>query len=177
MAVIIKDRKVVADPWHWLEPNADGSLPAVPSAGDVILPLKLWRERRDELLARPGRLGVWLDSHEDPAAIAQDLRLFGVVAVNFPKFIDGRGYSIARLLRERYGYKGELRAVGDVFRDQLFFLSSCGFDAYALRAGENPQDALAAFADFSEAYQNSVERPVPLFRRRPLAAPDGKERS
>ena len=177
MAVIIKDRKVVADPWHWLELNADGSLPAVPSAGDVILPLKLWRERRDELLARPGRLGVWLDSHEDPAAIAQDLRLFGVVAVNFPKFIDGRGYSIARLLRERYGYKGELRAIGDVFRDQLFFLSSCGFDAYALRAGEDPQEALAAFADFSEAYQNSVERPVPLFRRRQLSAPGGKERS
>ena len=176
MAVIIKDRKVVADPWHWLELSADGSLPAVPSAGDVILPLKLWRELRDELLARPGRLGVWLDSHEDPAAIAQDLRLFGVVAVSFPKFIDGRGYSIARLLRERYGYKGELRAVGDVFRDQLFFLSGCGFDAYALRAGEDPQEALAAFADFSEAYQNSVERPVPLFRRRPLSAPGGKER-
>jgi uncharacterized protein (DUF934 family) len=177
MAIIIKNRNVVADPWHRLELNADGSPPAVPSAGDVTLPLKLWRERRDELLARTGRLGVWLDSHEDPAAIAQDLRLFGVVAVNFPKFIDGRGYSIARLLRERYGYKGELRAIGDVFRDQLFFLSSCGFDAYALRAGEDPQEALAAFADFSEAYQSSVERPVPLFRRRASSAADGKERS
>ena len=170
MAIIIKGRSVVADPWHRLELNADGSLPAVPSAGDVIVPLALWRERRDELLVRPGRLGVWLDSHEEPAAIAEDLRLFGVVAVNFPKFIDGRGYSIARLLRERYGYKGELRAIGDVFRDQLFFLSSCGFNAYALRAGEDPQEALDAFADFSEAYQDSVERPVPLFRRRHLSA-------
>ena len=175
MAIIIKGRNVVADPWQQLELNADGSLPAVPSAGDVILPLQLWLTRRDDLVARPDRLGVWLDSHEDPAAIAQDLRLFGVVAVNFPKFIDGRGYSIARLLRERYGYKGELRAVGDVFRDQLFFLSSCGFDAYVLRAGEDPREALAAFADFSEAYQSSVERPVPLFRRRPLSAPDGKD--
>jgi uncharacterized protein (DUF934 family) len=177
MAIIIKDRSVVADPWHRLELNADGSLPAVPSAGDVIVPLALWRERRDELLARPGRLGVWLDSHEEPAAIAEDLKLFGVVGVNFPKFGDGRGFSTARLLRERYGWKGELRAVGDIFRDQLFFLASCGFDAFALREGEDPQKALAAFGDFSEAYQGSVERPLPLFRRRHLPSPDGIERS
>ena len=171
MALIIKDRNVVADPWHRLELSADGGLPAIPSGGDVIVPLALWQERRGELLSRPGRLGVWLDSHEDPAEIAPDLRLFGVVAVNFPKFVDGRGYSIGRLLRERYGYKGELRAVGDIFRDQLFFLSSCGFNAYALRDGEDPHEALKAFGDFSEAYQTSVERPVPLFRRRRALAP------
>jgi uncharacterized protein (DUF934 family) len=177
MAIIIKDRSVVADPWHRLELNADGSVPVVPSAGDVIVPLVLWRERRDELLVRPGRLGVLLDSHEEPADIAEDLRLFGVVAVNFPKFGDGRGFSTARLLRERFGWKGELRAVGDIFRDQLFYLSSCGFNAFALREGEDPQEALVAFGDFSEAYQNSVERPVPLFRRRHLATPHGMERS
>jgi uncharacterized protein (DUF934 family) len=124
MALIIKDRNVAADPWHRLELNADGSLPAIPFAGDIIVPLSVWQQRRSELLARPGRLGVWLDSHEDPADIAEDLRLFGVVAVNFPKFGDGRGFSTARLLRERYGWKGELRAVGDIYRDQLFFLSS-----------------------------------------------------
>jgi uncharacterized protein (DUF934 family) len=176
MAIIIKDRNVVADPWHRLELNADGGLPAVPSGGDVIVPLALWRERREELLARPGRLGVWLDSHEEPAAIAPDLRLFGVVAVNFPKFIDGRGYSVARLLRERYGYKGELRAIGDIFRDQLFFLSSCGFTAFALRADEDLHEALEALEDFSDAYQNSVERPEPLFRRRQVPAPGASKR-
>ena len=169
MALIIKDRNVVTDPWQRLEPNADGSLPPVPPSGDIIVPLAMWRQQRAHLLVRPGRLGIWLDSAEEPAAIAEDLRLFGVVAVNFPKFGDGRGYSTARLLRERYGWKGELRAVGDIFRDQLFFLASCGFDAFALREGEDPQEALAGFGVFSESYQASVERPLPLFRRRHLA--------
>ena len=175
MALIIKDRNVVADCWRRLELNADGNLPAAPPAGDIIVPLAMWQGQREQLIARPGRLGVWLDSHEDPANVAEDLKLFGVVAVNFPTVTDGRGYSIGRLIRERYGYKGELRAIGDVLRDQLFFLSSCGFNAFALREGEDPQEALAAFGDFSEAYQNSVARPLPLFRRRYLASPGGME--
>lgn len=177
MATLIKDRKLVTDPWRWLRPADDGSLPAIPPSGDLIVPLELWQAERDALLVRPGRLGVWLDSNEEPGAVAEDLRLFGVVAVNFPKFGDGRGFSTARLLRERYGWKGELRAIGDIFRDQLFFLASCGFNAFALRAGDDPQEALAAFGDFSEAYQSSVERPLPLFRRRHFPMPDGMERS
>lgn len=175
MAVIIKDRKVVSDPWQRLELNADGSFPAIPPAGDLIVPLAMWQRLRDELRFRPGRLGVWLDGGDDPALIADDLRLFGVVAVNFPKVTDGRGDSIARLLRERYGYKGELRAIGDVQRDQLLFLSGCGIDAFALRDDQDPREALAAFDDCSEAYQDSVERPLPLFRGRHLASPDGME--
>lgn len=166
MAIIIKDRNVVSDPWQRLEAAADGKLPAELPAGDIIVPLALWRSQREALLARTGRIGVWLDSNEEPDAIADDLSHFGVVAVNFPKFGDGRGFSSARLLRERYGWKGELRAVGDIFRDQLFFLSSCGFNSFALRDGEDPQEALAGFGVFSESYQGSVERPHPLFRRR-----------
>ena len=88
------------------------------------------------------------------------------VEVNFPGFADGRGFSIARLLRERYGYKGELRAVGHVVRDHLQAMEACGFDAFLLKDGEDPEEALAAFEVFSEAYQASVLRPVPLFRRR-----------
>ena len=105
-----------------------------------------------------------LEPADDPASIS----LEGVarVEVNFPKFGDGRGYSIARLLRERYGYRGELRAVGHITRDLLFYLESCGFDAFELRPGEDPHEALAGFEDFSEAYQASVARPQPLFRRR-----------
>lgn len=166
MATIIKDRNVAADPWLRLELGPGGALPQVPPAGDVIVPLALWRSQRESLLARPGRLGVWLKSDDEPGAIADDLRLFGVVAVDFPKFGDGRGYSIARLLRERYGWKGELRATGDIFRDQLFYLSSCGFTSFALREGEDPQEALAWFGTFSDSYAASVERPLPLFRRR-----------
>jgi uncharacterized protein (DUF934 family) len=166
MAIIIKDRKVAADPWQRLEATGDGKVPAALPAGDLIVPLSLWQERRDALLGRAGRLGVWLNSNEEPGAIAGDLGHFDVVAVNFPKMGDGRGFSTARLLRERYGWKGELRAIGDIFRDQLFFLSSCGFDSFVLREGEDPQEALAGFEVFSESYQASVERPLPLFRRR-----------
>jgi len=109
---------------------------------------------------------VRLEPHDDPASIAGRLAKLERVEVNFPKFGDGRGYSIARLLRERYGYRGELRAVGQVGRDQLYYLESCGFDAFLLRDGEDPEEALAAFNDFSESYQASVARPMPLFRRR-----------
>src|SRR5262245_11823892 len=107
---------------------------------------------------------VRLEPTDDPASVG----LEGVarIEVNFPKFGDGRGYSIARLLRERHGYRGELRAVGHITRDLLFFLESCGFDAFELREGEDAREALAAFEDFSESYQASVARPVPLFRRR-----------
>ena len=107
-----------------------------------------------------------LEPTDDPAAVAERLARVARVEVHFPKFGDGRGFSTGRLLRERYGYKGELRAVGHITRDHLFFLESCGFDAFELRAGEDPHAALASFADFSEAYQASVKRPLPLFRRR-----------
>jgi uncharacterized protein (DUF934 family) len=107
-----------------------------------------------------------LEPHEDPAAIADRLGAAARVEVSFPKFTDGRGYSIARLLRERHGYQGELRAVGDVQRDQLCYLSRMGFDAFLLREGEDARAALADLAGFSETYQASVERPQPLFRRR-----------
>ena len=175
MAIIIKHRQIVTDNWQLLKPETRGSSFSVPPAGDVIVPLAFWLEQRDVLLYRAGRLGVWLDSHEEPAAIAGDLDLFALVAVNFPTFGDGRGYSIARLLRERYGYKGELRAIGDVVRDHLFFMAGCGFDAFVLRDDQDPAEALTAFGDFSEAYQSSADHPLPLFRRRFLAAPDGME--
>jgi uncharacterized protein (DUF934 family) len=168
MAIIIKDRNVVTDPWQRLEAGASGDLPG----GDIIVPLALWRSQREALLARPGRIGVWLESNEDPSAIADDLRHFQVVAVNFPKLGDGRGFSTGRLLRERYGWKGELRAVGDIFRDQLIYLVSCGFNSFALRDGEDPQEALSGFNVFSESYQAAVDR-APLFRRRPAGPADG----
>ncbi|HYL22934.1 MAG TPA: DUF934 domain-containing protein [Burkholderiales bacterium] len=107
-----------------------------------------------------------LEPTDDPAAVAERLARAARVEVHFPKFGDGRGFSIGRLLRERYGYRGELRAVGHITRDHLSFLESCGFDAFELRPGEDPYAALAAFDDFSEAYQASVKRPLPLFRRR-----------
>jgi uncharacterized protein (DUF934 family) len=169
MATLIKERRIVADSWRRLELGPKGELPEAPTQGDVIVPLALWLAHRDAFLAYPGKLGVWLDANEGPEAIAADLKRFALVAVNFPKFGDGRGYSIARLLRERYGYKGELRAIGDVLHDHLHFMKQCGFDAFALREDQDAQEALSALDTFSEGYQTSFLRPVPLFRRRVAA--------
>jgi uncharacterized protein (DUF934 family) len=169
MATLIKERRIVTDSWYLLERGAEGELPEVPARGDVIVPLTLWLARREDFFAHPGKLGVWLDADEGPEAIAGDVQRFPLIAVTFPKFGDGRGYSIARLLRERYGFKGELRAIGDVLHDHLFFMEQCGFDAFALREDQDAQKALSVFETFSDAYQTSVLRPVPLFRRR-LAA-------
>ncbi|HTP61826.1 MAG TPA: DUF934 domain-containing protein [Burkholderiales bacterium] len=109
---------------------------------------------------------VVLEPTDDPRSLAERLPGLKVIAVNFPKYGDGRGYSIARLLRERYGYKGELRAVGVVARDHLQLMAQCGFDSFQLREGEDVQAALAAFGDISESYQATAAQPVPLFRRR-----------
>jgi uncharacterized protein (DUF934 family) len=172
MATLIKERRVVTESWQrleaapWLQVGESGLVPDFPHRADLLVPLKLWQLRREDLLARAGRNGVRLEAHEDPAALAADLDSLDLVEVNFPGFGDGRGYSTARLLRERYGYAGELRATGAVARDHLYFMAQCGFDAFVLREGEDPAEALAAFGDFTEAYQGSVARPLPLFRRR-----------
>ena len=168
MAIIL-EKRLAADPWRRLERGAGGEPPAVPAAGDVIVPLDVWQAQRTALLARPGRAGVWLAPHEEPAMLADDFSALGVIAVHFPKLGDGQGYSTARLLRERFGWRGELRAFGDVTRDQLAFLAACGFNAFELREGEDPEAALTAFGELSEAYQASVAQPLPLFRRRVTA--------
>jgi len=167
MARLIKNANIANDSWQRLETAADGGLPLIPPQGDVLVPLALWQAGAAALLARStGSVGIWLAPHEDPAQIADSLDALDLIAVHFPQFTDGRGYSTARLLRERYGWKGELRAIGDVQRDQLFYLARCGFNAFELNEGIDLQAALSAFNDFSEAYQTSVERPLPLFRRR-----------
>lgn len=166
MATLIKERKIATDSWRLLRDGPDGAREPLPTDGDVIVPLQRWLDERYSLTHRAGRIGVLLNGDDEPENIAEDLRLFGVVAVDFPRFTDGRGYSTGRLLRERYGWRGELRAVGDVQRDQLFYLARCGFDAFMLRDGEDAAVALNAFHDFSERYQGAVDQPLPLFRRR-----------
>lgn len=174
MATLIKNRRVVRDSWQpleggaqrWLSPREDGLLADFPEQGDVVVPLAVWTHRRAELIERHGRVGVSLDGHESPDAFVADLHRLELIAVNFAQFTDGRGYTLAHLLRTRHGYRGELRAVGDIFRDQLFYLSRVGFDAFALRDGEDAEGALAALEAFSEAYQAAFKQPQPLFRRR-----------
>ena len=165
---LIRNRAIATDSW---QPLDQGALPAT---GDVIVPLAVWLAERERLLARDGRVGVLLQPNDDPSWLADDVAQFDLIAVNFPAFTDGRGYSTARLLRERHGYRGELRAVGDIQRDQLFYLHRVGFDAFLLKADADVDDALAAFDDFSESYQAAVDQPSPLFRRRAaVGAPHG----
>lgn len=124
----------------------------------------LIKDRR--IVAQPLPPELTLEPTDDPASLVESLDELELIAINFPKYGDGRGYSIARLLRERYGYKGELRAVGVVARDHLQLMARCGFDSFQLREGEDAAEALEGLDDFSAAYQVSAAQPVPLFRRR-----------
>jgi len=165
MRNIIKNKSVVADDWTVLrlaEEQAPDAV-AVP-AGKVVVPLAVWQAQRAALEGR-AELGVWIASSERPEELKEDLARFALIAVDFPKFADGRGYSIAYNLRARLGYTGELRAIGDVLRDQLFYMQRVGFDAFAVREDKNIHDALKGLTDFSEVYQTSWDQKSPLFRR------------
>jgi uncharacterized protein (DUF934 family) len=167
MSQLIKQRLVTDDRWVLVREAA--GLADLPDGVPIIVPLKLWIERRAALIAR-GDVGVWLAPDEDPAALQADVARLPLIAIDFPQFTDGRGYSHARLLRDRYGYQGELRATGDVQRDQLYYLAQCGFDAFAIRDDKDARAALAGLDDFSDGYQLTQQR-TPWFRRRAANAP------
>jgi len=126
---------------------------AIPSAGPVLVSLELWQSHREPLLERNAPLGVQLRSDQSPEAIVEDLDRFSVVALEFPAFRDGRAYSYARILRERYGFAGELRAVGEVLMEQLHFMLRTGFDAFEIEAEDPLTQYRAALEDFSVWYQ------------------------
>jgi uncharacterized protein (DUF934 family) len=187
-AEIIKHHEVVANDWAVLRldaaasaavvadpaadtgaPGADAAQLVVP-AGKVIVPLAVWQAQRATLIerARAGTLGVWLPPDAQAQVLQEDgvdLNLFAVIAVDFPKFTDGRGYSIGYNLRARLGFTGELRAIGDVLRDQMFYMQRVGFDTYEPRADKNIHDALKGLTVFSQSYQQSLDQKNPLFRR------------
>ncbi|MGZ3159304.1 MAG: DUF934 domain-containing protein [Burkholderiaceae bacterium] len=163
--LIIKNREVVSDDWTVVR-LTEGDAPetfAVP-AGKTIVPLTVWQAQHDALQAR-GDIGVWIDSHERPEGLKADVAKLPVIAINFPKFADGRGYSIAYNLRARLGFTGELRAIGDVLRDQLFYMQRVGFNSFATRPDRNIHDALKGLTDFSDPYQTSWDQKMPLFKR------------
>ena len=159
----IRDGEVKDDLWTFLDAErAAGELPQ----GPIAVPLAAWKARRAELLSRRAPLGVWLAPADDPHEIGADVDALSIIGVQFPKFTDGRGYSTAVLLRTRLKYTGELRAFGDVGKDQLFYLKRCGFDSFSLAAHRDAEAALGGLSDFSLRYQGSVDDPVPLFRKR-----------
>lgn len=142
----------------------------IPSTGKIIVPLSVFIARKSELLPRisSGEIGVWIDTHELIADLAEnhaDLNTLPIIAVHVERFADGRIFSLGTLLRTRYGFKNELRAIGDVLRDQLFFLKRSGFNSYLIRADRSAEEALASLKDFTAPYQGAVDEPRPVFAR------------
>lgn len=166
---IIRDRAIVDDDWLHLDDAAP-----LPAAGRVIVTHARWLAERDALKARGG-VGVAIPPDFDVATLAGDLPSLDLVAVAFTfiqprpeggRTFDGRACTQARLLRERHGFRGEIRATGDVFRDAMYYMHRCGVNAFELPPGRDLADALRAFGDFSLGYQGAADDPTPVFRRR-----------
>ena len=166
MTQIILDKQIAKDDWTLVADDA-----ALTDANEVIN-FSRWANaegaEKDALVAKrdAGTLGIQLNAGDTADLLATESQGFALVNVEFPKFADGRGYSAARLLRERYGFTGQLRAVGDVLFDQLFYMMRCGFNAMAMRADQDLDLAVKGFDTFSTPYQGDVNDPRPLFRRR-----------
>jgi uncharacterized protein (DUF934 family) len=145
---VIKDGGIIADPW--ITVVEDGTLPE----GEALLvPYEVWERQRDTLRRRNGRVGVRLAAGQSPHLLAGDLERIDLIALDFPTLRDGRAYSAARLLRERHGYTGELRAVGQVLRDQFLFMHRCGFDSYEVTDPKAAGQWTEALSEITGAYQ------------------------
>jgi uncharacterized protein (DUF934 family) len=162
MFMLIKNGNIVSDGWKTLT-LAEGDTPQnvrLP-VGPVLVPLSVWQARRAELIYREHEhgwpLGIWLAAEQGPEAIEHDIDDFTVIGVEFDKYTDGKGYATARLLRERYGYKGELRAIGDVPRDRVSYQHQVGLDAFAVRANQKPGAVLSGLFDFNDAKQPNLQ--------------------
>lgn len=150
---LIKNGRIVDDEW-----TVVGTETPLPANGAILVSYARWQQDRETLLRHGAKLGIRLSSNESPVLIAEDLDRFNLIALEFPIFKDGRSYSHARLLRERYAYPKELRAVGNVLRDQYLFLHRCGFDSFEV-ADEATVDAWSdAVAEISVAYQPAADR-------------------
>lgn len=158
MRRLIKQREIVVDDWRYADEDPLGRERA------LILPFARWKEERERWWLWDGRLGVRLGPSDPVAALEQDFLRISLVAIEFGGIAEGRGYSQGQLLRKRFKFSGELRAVG-VQRDQLFFLARCGFDAFELSNDADLDAALAAFRDFTVAYQPAVDAHLTLERR------------
>jgi len=155
MSKLIRNGQVVSNEWKVLRlAEGDTAQSVKLPVGPVLVPMSVWKARRRELINREYEhgwaLGVWLTSDENPQAVESDIDDFSVIAIKFDKFSVGNGYPALRLLREQYGYKGELRAIVDVPQDRLFDLHQIGFDAIEIRAGRQAGFVSSGLFDFSQ---------------------------
>ncbi len=142
----------------------------IPATGNIILPLSVFIAKKDALasLMDTGSTGIWLDTHETLESLISaidDINKLPIIAIHVERFADGRIFSLGTLLRTRYGYKNELRAFGDVLKDQLFFLKRSGFTSFLIRADRSAEDAITSLHDFSQPYQGAADEPRPVFQR------------
>jgi len=153
-------------PNDWQVLSKDAAFDAEQLAeGKWLVPVKLYNANR-AMFDGNTNISVWLDSDDEAAEVADVVDVLPVIGVNFPVFMDGRGFSIGRTIRERYKYSGELRAIGNFMQDQLFYLKRCGFDAFVVTDAANADSMAQSLRDFSDFYQAAVDQPTPLFRRR-----------
>jgi len=143
-----------------------GDEEVLPDRGKIVVSVPRWLKERDTLALRIDEVGVRLKNDASPLSLAQDLSSLKLIEVEFPKFTDGRAYSQARQLRDQLGYRGELRAVGAVLRDQFMFMNRCGIDSVVLPDDKSADGYLAALREFSVWYQPASDKRVPIFRLR-----------
>ena len=160
---VIKNKEIINDDWQLIRDIEDDA--AIPE-GKVILPFTYWQANREALLKRDTEHAILVNGDVVTEDLLEDLKQFALIALDFPAFGDGRSYSHACLLRQRYEFKGDLRAVGDVLRDQLFFMQRCGFDSYAIREDKDIEDALKSLTDFSVKYQTAADGALPIYKQR-----------
>jgi len=158
---LIKDGAIEADGWTYLGPD-DYPGPGQP----VIIDYARWRDRDATIAAHNGPLGIRMRADQVPELIADDLGRFDLIALEFLGIADGRSFSHARVLRDRLGFGGELRGVGDVLEDQMFFMRRCGIDAFELDAGRDIGRAIAALTAFSAPYQAASDGLATAHERR-----------
>ncbi|SIS99667.1 DUF934 domain-containing protein [Neptunomonas antarctica] len=163
MPLLINQKVVAQDSWQSVDVETLESVQNLPD-GDVIVPLTFYQEHRELLLSRSGRLGLQVNGDDDWVALSAEQANVALIAVEFPVFRDGRGFSIARQL-VRAGFSGEIRAVGDVTRDRLAYMQSSGFNAFVIPEERFSADDLGAFTEVSVNYQGTAADPRPLFRR------------
>lgn len=164
---LIKNGTIAEDAWQFVADDA-----ALPRHGPVAVSLTRWQREKAALQARGEPLGLLMLSAERVDDIVADVKEFELIALDFPTFRDGRPYSTARLLRERHGFAGELRAVGDVSRDQFLFLHRCGFNAFQVTGGGALEAWLRAVSEISIWYQptNDPRGALGMLRHRRAAA-------
>ena len=153
---LLKDGRLASDPWVAVADEAP-----LPEGAPALVSLARWQRERTDLRARNRAIGVRLPNAAPVETIADDLDRLDLIALEFPKFNDGRAFSQARLLRERHGYRGELRATGNVLRDQLLFMARCGFDAFEIAKGDPAASWASALAEFTVFYQPTRDGRAP----------------